>query len=163
MSSPFHGSARSQRLTLFHSGFPNFPIPGTDMTFKFVDGRQDFNRAEIACLLNQGEAVVAARPAGEVIPSAGSWHRGKGPFPYAAKLEDVSFLLSNEGSNPVFTKEIGIVAIKGLREWLKTIRPRSLRFGGALIVGQGSSRPVGVLSFDSTYQGAEFTLTRLEK
>ena len=131
------------------------------MTFKFIDGRQDFHRAEIACLLEKGQAVVAARPAGEVIPSAGSWSRGQGPFPYAVIFEDISFILSNEGKNPVFTKEIGIVAIKGLTEWLTTVKQRSFRFGGALIRGQGSSRAVGILAFDSKYQVAESTLSQL--
>ena len=117
------------------------------MIFRFQDGGNELTHTETTCLVEKAEAVVSARPAGEVIPNASI--RTPQGTPYRVSLEALYFSLSNELNDPAFTREVGLVALNGMKEWLKTIKTRNLRLSAVLIVKSGSPRPLGVLGFST--------------
>ena len=119
---------------------------------RFSDNRDEFTQAEINCLFEKTEAMISARPAGEIIPGAGSWDVGtQGPFPYGTKFKYLYFVESNEGNNPRFTKELGLTVLAGFREWMKN-KTMKLKLGGVIIVQPGSRHAIGFLGFSSQFR-----------
>lgn len=116
-----------------------------------MESNDQFTRAEIDCLFEKADAIISTRPAGEVIPSSATWRRRtQGPFPYASKVDYISFGLSNEGNDPRYTKELGVTVMKAFREWLKN-KPISVKLGGVLILEPGSRHSIGILGFSSQF------------
>ena len=100
----------------------------------------------MTCLVEKAETFVTARPAREVIPSASQ--QPPPTDPYMVLLDGLSFSISNELNDQTFTREVGLVVLNGLKEWLKNaMKTRRFRMNAILILRAGQARPLGVLGF----------------
>ena len=71
-------------------------------------------------LLDAAEYAIAARPAGEVVPAASTWQSPPlPPYPYTWGISGFRLVIANEGENPLFTKEIAVAAVQGMKKWLE--------------------------------------------